>query len=295
MTDENRYNIEDSSVKDLPDDWWKLSSTTRILAKLFDRHMVALFVRGIYEGERHQGVYSGFPTIYQDNLLWVTSGHVLKELEDLLNNTDFILSEMRWLDGFRIPAAASVPVYDNSLDMYGEYNDEIDFGVIRISGLQQELLLNNDKIIFITEQIWKNLGDAKPEGYYIIGYPTEWTNLDNKRHSKTQTKFTFLASLACLPVKKIEYTDLPNAVKRIWKDREEFYGEIIDYEEGNHFQPESIKGMSGGPVLSIERDSNDQLRYRLFGIQSKWEKKNRIICAEPMEKLIPMYFTPPQQ
>ena len=63
-----------------------------------------------------------------------------------------------------------------------------------------------------------------------------------------------IANLACLPIQKIEHSELPENIKEIWKDREAFYGKIIEFTDDIQLQPNSIRGMSGGPLVSIEID-----------------------------------------
>jgi len=278
------------NLKGLPNNWWANSAICQIFANLFDKHIVGLFIRGFEGNIQRQGIYTGFLVRYKGSLLWVTAGHVIEEIYSLENSGDYKIKEMRWLDGFEKPYASSVPVYNQPLDMFWKYDENIDFGVIRISGLEESLIYKNEKLIIMDEMIWTNLHLAKPDGFYIFGYPKEWTKLNQKRINEKQTIFSFLANLACLPIQKIEYSELPENIKEIWKDREAFYGKIIDFEDDNQLQPTSIKGMSGGPLVSIEIDKNEKYRYRLFGIQSKWVEGSRIICAESMEKLIGLFF-----
>ena len=47
-----------------------------------------------------------------------------------------------------------------------------------------------------------------------------------------------------------------------------------------------INGISGGPLISIERTNTGEMRYRLFGIQKTWFPDKEIIRAEPIHRLV---------
>ena len=44
--------------------------------------------------------------------------------------------------------------------------------------------------------------------------------------------------------------------------------------------------VSGGPVLGVERTPDEEVTYRLFGIQSSWLSSSRILRATPIENVI---------
>jgi hypothetical protein len=161
----------------------------------------------------------------------------------------------------------------------------IDFGAIKIMGLDAQIMLNNNRTQVITELIWKDLHLAKPEGYYVLGYPQEWTDHHEVRLSDNQILNSFRANLACLPVRQIEYRGEFHTDKEFWNDPEAFYGQILPFVDESEHQPASVKGMSGGPLFSIERDPSDRIRYRLFGIQRSEDKDERLIRAEPIHKI----------
>jgi len=86
-------------------------------------------------------------------------------------------------------------------------------------------------------------------------------------------------------VRQIEYRgDIWN--KEFWNDPKAFYGQIIPFAEGSEFQPISVKGMSGGPLFSVERDPSGRIGYRLYGIQRSEDKDERLIRVEPLHKIL---------
>ena len=70
-----------------------------------------------------------------------------------------------------------------------------------------------------------------------------------------------------------------------WSDEEAFYGKILPYTDFPEFEVEEVKGMSGGPILSVERDPDGRIRYRLVGIIQSWYRSESIIRAEPISRI----------
>ena len=280
---ENGYN----EVKDLPDDWWRYTSTCGVLSKWFIHHLLPLLISAKRDDEVHHMICTGFLLYHRDILSWVTAGHVVDRIEEILSTPSVDILRMRWLDGCEIRGAESVPVGHN-LSAFSAYESGIDFGIVAIPDLEALNIIEGGRVKFLTEEVWKNLHLAKPEGYYVFGYPREWVEVQEDRLAGNQILGSLQANLACLPVKRIEYPG-PNPVRsEFWNDPDAFYGEILPFADKPAYQPDSIKGMSGGPLFSIERDPDGRIRYRLFGIQSSWLPSERKIRAEPISKIIGM-------
>lgn len=272
-------------IVNLPDDWWQYATTCQALSELFIQHLLSLFLSVEINGQTQHGVYTGFLFYYREHLLWVTAGHVIDEIRYILSAPNASIAGMRWLDNCAIPGAESIPVHHRDMEMFSANESGIDFGVVKILGLDRANILRNDQVKPMTEQVWKNVHLAQPEGYYVLGYPKEWGELSEKRISENQVLCSFRANLACLPVSRIEYRGA-DPTDEFWNDPEAFYGQIMPFVDVPWHQPESVVGMSGGPLFSIERDINRQIRYRLFGIQRSWRQDERIIRAEPIHRII---------
>jgi hypothetical protein len=269
----------------LPTDWWQRKSTCQILLDLFKRYLLGLFLSVEIEGKVQHGLYTGFLLFYRENLMWATAGHIIDEIRKIISNPNVRIIRMRWLDDSKISGAESVPVHNSNFRTYSTTDFGIDFGVVVITGLDRENILKNNRIEIMTEQGWKNLHLANPEGYYIIGYPKEWVETKEERLPNDRKLGSVLAYAACLPVKRIEYPG-KHPTKEFWNDTRAFYGRILPYSDEPGHQPENIKGMSGGPLISIERTPNREFRYRLFGIQRSWDESTRSIRVEPIKNII---------
>ena len=90
--------------------------------------------------------------------------------------------------------------------------------------------------------------------------------------------------MTCIPLIKIEY-DQCKGEGEFWSDPDAFYGKIVPFSGDSEVPPINIKGMSGGPLLSIERKPDKGFLYRLYGIQRSWESRQRIIRAESIYKI----------
>lgn len=270
----------------LPDDWWYRKSTCQILLDWFKRYLLGLFVSVEIEGKVQHGLYTGFLLLYKENLMWATAGHIIDEIRGIISNPSIKIVRMRWLDDCKISGAESVPVHNYNLRTYSATDFGIDFGVADITGLDRENILRNDRVEIMTEQGWKNLHLAKSEGYYLIGYPKEWVETREERLPNNRILGSVLANAACVPVERIAYLG-PHPTKEFWNHPEAFYGRIVPYSDESGHQPDNIKGMSGGPLISIERTPNQEVRYRLFGIQRSWDEDTRSIRVEPIQDIIP--------
>jgi hypothetical protein len=274
---------------DLPVDWWRRLSTCQVLADWFSKHLLGLFLsyKESSEEQPRHAIATGFLLYHRETLLWVTAGHVVNKIRGILSNPGNDVLRMRWLDGCEIPGAESVMVHNRDLMMFSASEQGMDFGVVALTGLDQANIIKGGRVLVMTEQVWKNLHLAQPEGYYIVGYPQEWLEIEQERLDDRLVRGSATVNLACVPVERIELpTDAQPA--SFWNDPEAFYGRILPFADDPTGQPGSIVGMSGGPVFSIERDPDGKLRYRLFGIQSKCLEKSRRVRAEPIHKIVAM-------
>ena len=124
-----------------------------------------------------------------------------------------------------------------------------------------------------------------PEGYYLVGYPNEWKNVDRQQISEYQYSAQLRSTIAYLPITKIEYKNKTQD-KYSLDDPDAFYGKIMDYIGNDGPQPLNIEGMSGGPLFSVERDyKTAEIKIRLAGIQRGWKKSDRIIVVEPIQRI----------
>lgn len=277
-------NSNEDQVQNMPPNWWQRASIVEVLVKQFQTHIVGLLLGGSVNGRFQYSLYTGILVKYGDELLWFTAGHVVDNIQTVIKSPNFKPSIMRWLDGYDVPGAESVPLYLQNLTMKSWTSIGLDFGVIKVSILEKENLLANNKISVINATIWKNLSKATPEGYYVIGFPKIWNNFSEKRVEGNKILRSLKADIACLPLLPVDLrVDLKDEIK---KNRNSFYARILKYPDNPEFTMENIEGMSGGPILSIERTPESRFAYRLVGIQAGWLPNLEIIRAEPIDCIV---------
>lgn len=261
-------------------DWWKIEGVARTLAKCFAEHLVALEVAFLVDGKPGYDVYTGFMLRLGSIDLWVTAGHVIDRIRELLANSKVSIVRAGLLDGYDSDDAAAIPVHLESLPLFSAEPD-LDFGVAFLREAYVAPIVANPRFRLLTPVVWHNHDKAEPEGYYIVGMPEEWVDVRDvgTRPGKVLRKATM--GIACVPVERIEPTT-GEEPQEFWHHAGAFYGRLLPIRSDDGTPLESVLGMSGGPVFSIERTKDDQFRYYLYGIQSAWLPSSRIIRATPI-------------
>ena len=271
-------------ILQLPKDWWQSIHSATILLKAFKSHIIPLLVAGSVNNKTQYNVYTGILLKHNQTMIWLTAGHVVDELQQLLSSSAFNLSVMTWLDRYEVKSAEGVRLHRTDIPMKSWRVSGLDVGVVIPSILDVGNILQNDKVIPINAKIWKNLSQANPEGYYAVGFPRPWSTHSQKPFSNHKTLHSVKADIVCLPLEEIsppsEFSDDP-----IWSNSEAFYGKILPFTDDPKFEVDDVKGMSGGPILSVERDSDGQIRYRLVGVIQSWAAAQSIIRAEPIHRV----------
>ena len=265
MAQLNEFDDSARTAHFLPPDWWQRRSAVSILLQRFSNHIVPLLVAGEVNNAIQHNVYSGLLLEHNQTLVWLTAGHVIDELKQLLSSSTFKPSVMAWLDEFEKENAENIRLHRTDMPTKSWRTNGLDIGAIIPSVLDAGNLRKNKKVVPVNARIWKNLSQANPEGYYAIGFPRPWSTHSQKLLPNRKILHSVKADLACLPLKEVtpppEFADNP-----IWSDPTAFYGKILPFTDDANFQVDDVKGMSGGPILSVERESNGGIVYRLVGI-----------------------------
>ena len=275
-------------MRELPAEWWKWVRTAQVLSEWFFRHMLGLAITYDEQNERHRAHVSGFLVDYRGKLCWFTAGHVIEEILRVRNDPKYEMVDFRWLDRHSAKGADTLPAHNKLPAAHYQYAGGLDFGMIVIEGLDELHVRSNESLSLMTEQGWANLESSDPDGYYLIGFPAEWQSVDETPVGTRQTKVALIAPLSCLPVGRID-PPLTSVRDEFWDDEEAFYGEIAAFERVENpaeSQPSDIVGMSGGPLLSLERQPDGRIRYRLCGVLASWNKSKRFVRVEPILRIV---------
>lgn len=266
---------------------WKYRGSAEILSQHFGRHLLGLLVSYKSKGQEHHSFFTGFLLDYKNLLLWITVGHVVDQIVQILLHDSVEITRIRWADGCELSGAESIPVHKSELlgKTFSIKNTSMDFGAIAISSLAEINIRKNNRSIIMDERVWKNIHLSKPDGYYVLGFPEPWFSVSPLPTSTSSLKYMARANISCLPVERI-IPDHQREPTSFWGDTEAFYGHIVPFLDSPEGQPETIVGMSGGSLFSIEQDENSQIRYYLYGIQKDWLKNQKIVRADPIHRIL---------
>jgi hypothetical protein len=264
-------------ILEMPDDWWKTTNTCATLLDWFDTHILGLLIAGQTNGTPQQYVFSGFLLIRGERLLWISAGHVIDQINDALTSPSFHLTAMVWLDNYPATGAENMAAHNRKLKLKSWSRSGIDVGAVQIEGLDAANLLSNPQVNALEPRVWANLKMASPEGYYLIGYPAAWTESSIAPAEGGKSKRSVTAHAACVPVEEV-LRDV-DSDDPFWSFEKAFYAKVVPYVDWPEFEVETIVGMSGGPILSIARNPQGQLAYRLVGVQSSWLPSSKVIRA----------------
>jgi hypothetical protein len=271
-----------SKLRKLPEDWWRYVRASQTLVEWFRRYIVGLIIRIRMTESAKTMIFTGFLLYYEDLLMWATAGHIIDDLLALQGDATIEVQPARWADCCNITGAESVLFDFSRLKMFSATSVGVDFGVAVLEGLDAKALMANRNVEIMTEQGWKNLEAAKPEGFYLIGYPDDWNTSIVDENAR---EIGFKADLACIPVEPLEYRG-PDRDNKFWDIPDLFYGRMVFFVDRDVPFLNSAVGMSGGPLLSLER-SDEGIVYRLFGVQRASDKTNREnISVEPIGRIL---------
>jgi hypothetical protein len=273
------------TLKDVPADWWKSKINARKLNLWFKKHIIALQIGYLSEGKDYNFYASGFLLLYQDRGLWITAGHVLESIDEIFQNRKCDVERTAWIDNneINIPSECNAIPFDYlQARKFLINNDTRDLGVIRLEGLHLQTILSNHSNEWFTEKNWRNNNLSNPEGFFLVGYPTETMVCKNVKKSDGNYS---ISKISCIsnPVERIARKE--SEENEFWKYPGWFYGKVLSMIKNDGTKLNNIEGMSGGPILGIESMPDGKIIYRLFGIQSHWFQR-KYLRATPIENVI---------
>lgn len=274
---------ESIDIANLPSDWWQREAVCLSLRNWFEHHIVGLHVGYFYKGEPMDRLFTGFLVQHRGLTFWVTAGHVIEHLEELIDNPDLTPDHAGWMDRSPVSLGGPIPVCISDLTMGRLRPNQPDVGFVLLNQLTISALVANTNVEFVDSQIWLNHESAKADGYYVLGYPREWLKTTGRfKDENGQMRRSLNMGVACLPITPVQ--DLGRGENApldppFWGCEHSMYAKLMPCSDTNRHVVNNIDGMSGGPVLSIECSTTGDLTYRLFGIQSAWQSRPKIVKA----------------
>jgi hypothetical protein len=208
---------------------------------------------------------------------------VITRIKEIGQHKDVNIKVVRWIYESGSPSGIHVPFSLDSLQSY--VSGRIDFGAIWIREGFAAPLLANSTLKPLTPGVWQDCRYAKPDGHFIIGFPECWTAMQEVDRNNGIVNFSAGAYRVCIPVERLPFDQIGEP-REFWDDDTAFYGRILSVKSNKGDDLQSVKGMSGGPLFSVGRVGDGKIGYRLDGIQVKWLPQQRIIKAEPINKVV---------
>lgn len=249
------------------------------------RHFVALTCQ--YEAtdakgikSHHSLVYSGFLLEVRGYTFWVTAGHCLKELDELLAAKGVRVHGGSFVDWFACGAVHKSPVpfqYETGrgFHLYQPENG-FDFALIPLDLLQIGAFAANN-LVPLSRANWVRQRNLSFDSYLMLGIPKDKivTSL------KDNGVMNVAVSQSLLRIERIGLEDLgetPWDSEAVPSDAW-FIGRLAP---GCTIR--NLKGMSGGPIYGFRREGKGRFTYHVVALQSHWWNQQRTIfgCSVPL-------------
>lgn len=247
---------------------------TQGILRYFGRHLVALCVASRQGKEASRfTAYSGTLVRVDDTVLWLTAGHIIRELECVLSSSEITIEESVLADAFGESFISEVPVPIDLRTSPRFYRDEdkgLDFGAIVLHPNHVRLLIKNG-VSILEEVNWIRQHTVSFEGYMMLGLPAEFTSRELRDDGLASV------SPAMITVRRLERE--PDGRDSV---PPRFVAQIVD-----PIPLSSVVGMSGGPVFGFAHVEG-RMRYWIVALQSAWDKTNRTIFACPLPVFAPL-------
>lgn len=239
----------------------------------FARHFVAITITYRLNTEGETGpvrfaAYSGTLMFVLNTCCILTAGHVIEDIDEQLANTEIEILAFHLADTFGNGAVTDQPIpFDfRSAARFAINDDELalDFGVVALHP-HYVRLLNLHGMVALDEKNWAHQHNVSMSHHFVIGLPSELvsTTLDEAGSARAEMKI--------VPLRKVEWTQ-PSGPKY-----PRFCGEII-----GEMSFDSMRGMSGGPIIGLNQDAST---YWIVAIQGSWSREGRLAFGCPLPVL----------
>lgn len=214
-------------------------------------------------------VFSGFLVDVSGVWLYVTAGHILKDIKSALDaGAQFDIWRLDDQTAGNRFKGAAIP-FEFDVDRWLVIEDPdagLDYAVVVLDRMYC-LQLGAGGVVPIDKTAW---GDHVTEfdHWAMIGIPSETVVYDDK------TLIT-----ARIVVAPLEPTNPPAGVGQ--KAENQFFAKLKSDPVGF---VNDIDGMSGGPIFALKK-IGEEWKYSIIGVQSGWYPRARIVAACPFSSL----------
>jgi hypothetical protein len=244
------------------------------LLRFLCRHLVGLgfFYRrhgaGGDGGRTQFKMYSGTLITFGDTVFYLTAGHILQDVEQVLKSGQYDYEGAILVDTFGQNPTDKHPIpFDlRGAELLHIDNEDVDFGLIPLATNHVRLLAANG-VLALSEVNWIHQHGIQFGGHLMLGFPEEFTS------SGLSSAVDVTVSPTLLTVREapIDADDRLTAHPR-------FKGTVA---LGPELQ--SVNGMSGGPIFGFQFEP--QMRYWVVALQSRWVRPTRTVYGCPLPVL----------
>lgn len=223
---------------------------------------------------------TGFLIRVKNSVLWITAGHVLRQIEEDPPKVGRRIIKFALADGLHPSAINNDPVPFRFADLprFRIENEEygLDYAAIPIPRHEWRLLRANG-----TEAIPYRLWGAPNHRFDLLclaGVPVSHRSVELSRRPSGGN---FAFSLGCPLLPLLPMDEPPYCLR---KGSPRVYGRILGLGQSDDASIPpltDINGLSGGPVFGI-RLQGDVMSWRLLGVQSEWAPESQVIAACPI-------------
>lgn len=244
--------------------------------QFFCRHLIGLCVTYRYKRASPEEAdqfasYSGTLITIDHGVFFLTAGHILQNLEAARSSADIVITSAVLADTFGLDTICNLPIpFDLKSARFFFIDDDgegLDFGIIALTPYYVRLLAKNG-VIALDEKNWIHQPALEFDFYFMLGFPDEFASKRVPDSGDVQV------APVMFPVRRLA---APPPDRRPTQ-HPQFVGQL-----DQELRLQSVKGMSGGPILGFKHDA-EGMRYWVVALQSSWDPQRRIVygCSLPI-------------
>jgi hypothetical protein len=247
--------------------------------KRISPHIVALTgqavpvdASGNPKGRKQFFSHSGFVIRYSGLWVYVTAGHVLRQLDEQIRDKKIKLLHSHLGDYFAtdLDVGFAAPFdYPNAMKLYID-DDKlgVDVGFMLISPLYQASMIDRKVQPFVMDG-WESVMPRNFKRYVLVGLPEEKFDRSTRIGVKGES---IIGAVRLALMMAWESDAVP-------KQKPQPENPWLAIQLGDDGRVNNIVGMSGGPILGIliEEDC-----YTVAGVQSWWDPERRVCFGTPI-------------
>lgn len=204
----------------------------------------------------------------------VTAGHVINDIEVVVKHPEWKLHRCGLADFFSLNPKVKEPTpfpFETTHKIHVD-QDGMDIGLIPLPDFYRHSLQGNN-VEPIPVAAWRSHSPPACDAYALLGLPAEHIQTIEASASRGSGQSVLLAMVPVIPC--------PFPPEKITSNIPRFAATLFDGGE-----LDSVKGMSGGPIIGIRRKEGGSLEYACVAVQGEWNRRDRMIFGTPVSMVV---------